>query len=478
MNYSVVKLVLSVIGFSFIFYACQQDPKEIGLGFADPSSGQVVFSDTFSVTTSTLYIDSVVSANTGRLLVGQYQDPAFGKITAKAFVEPSLFSFSFGNFPVYDSVALILDYDYSYGDSTRTQQLSVHRLAASVDTLPYKTSDPELPYESVALGSVFFKAKNFRPSGSPAIGINFPSITVAQSPLPVFTQGSNDTLRISLNREFGNALFNQIRAGALATDALLREYLKGFALIPGAADNAAVCGFSALNSAGFSSLRLYYHASGSTSPLAYDLRISFKHFSTLQADRSGTLLSNLPTSQPLPSALTNEQTYVQAGTGIVTKLEFTNLNFLKIQKNISINSAELLIRPILTNTAFTPPLPDLVLYEATSSHRFRLVQATVSGRVISSFVTVQGEGTGQVINVQNPQVASYDALNNRYRFFISTYLQAAIINKNPTNSLLIAPAYVQSNAPLGAAVSRLTLGSTKHPTAPLQLKVYYTKLNP
>ncbi|MBC8109909.1 MAG: DUF4270 family protein [Verrucomicrobia bacterium] len=478
MNCSVVKTVLSVIFFTFIFYACQQDPKEIGLGFADPNSGQVVFSDTFSLKTSTLYIDSAVSANVGRLLVGQYEDPKFGKITAHAFVEPSLFSFTFGNFPVYDSVALILDYDYSYGDSTHIQHLSVYKLSEKIDTLSYKTSDRKLAYEASPLGSVAFRANKFRPAGTRGTSITFPSISVSQSPVPVFTQGSNDTLRISLNNDFGRDLFNQSRAGVFTSDDLLRQYLKGFALIPDVTDNAAICGFSALNSGGFSSLRLYYHASGSTTPLAYDFRISFKHFSTLQANRSSTALSNLQAYQPLPSALTNEETYLQAGTAIVTKLEFTNLEFLKSQKNISINSAELLLTPIVNNTTFTPPPPDLVLYEATANNRFRLVQNTVSGIQINSFVTVQGEGTGQVINIQSPQIAGYDALNNRYRFFITSYFQAAIISKNPNNSLLIAPAYQQSIAPLGASTDRLILGSPKHPTAPVRFKVYYTKLNP
>ncbi|MFN7331172.1 MAG: DUF4270 family protein, partial [Bacteroidota bacterium] len=51
------------------------------------SSLQTVFSDTFSIVTSTTLFDSIPTSNANTLLIGDFADPLLGRITASTYFQ-------------------------------------------------------------------------------------------------------------------------------------------------------------------------------------------------------------------------------------------------------------------------------------------------------------------------------------------------------------------------------------------------------
>jgi hypothetical protein len=487
MNYSanLIFARVSVIVSALLLFACEQSPKDIGFNFKKDRADTlgVNYSDNLiQLKSSTVLVDSVNTHDNLILLTGSYTDARFGKISASAYCQVSQFnsSVSFGNFPTYDSLKLILGYVSSYGDTTKYQTLRVYRLTDSVKNYTgitstnvtgfpvYNSKSSGLPYENQELGSIRFKPGRFtRPNT-----FTYPGIVIQN------TASSNtsrlDTMSIRLRDDVGRDIFTQALIGNLNDVNKFKSYFKGLALI--SSDEAAVVGFSA---GGSSALRLYFHQPGDTVSSHYDFVIApstynsgekseyyAHHYSRVIADRSATPINNLQSPfQTLPSASTNEETFVQSGIGIFTRIEFTNLEALKANKNIHINSAELLISPTVTfNGSYTPPPSGLLLYESASNGKLLAVQ--LSNGQIAYYTVVQEGGTSS-------QVAPYDKLNNLYRFNFTSYLQSLLSGRRDNYGVLLAPFSGITNG----SVSRVTLGSPQSAVSKMKLRVYFTKLN-
>src|SRR5690606_6796026 len=95
------------------------------------------------------------------------------------------------------------------------------------------------------------------------------------------------------------------------------------------------------------------------SSLTLNLTYNNPKFYTIEADRSGTPIAGLG-NQSYGTEITGTLSYVQAGTGVMTKLSFPGLeNFLTDMKDgeqIIINKAEILIKTDQT-TPFGYPIP-------------------------------------------------------------------------------------------------------------------------
>ena len=99
--------------FSLFFNACQKNPAEFTLGeeFIE-SQTELALIDTFSVSLSTVILDTVVTSGTGNLLIGNYRDEVFGKITSHGYFQIGIPSaMSVENDDVYDSLKLIIKYN-------------------------------------------------------------------------------------------------------------------------------------------------------------------------------------------------------------------------------------------------------------------------------------------------------------------------------------------------------------------------------
>jgi len=109
--------------------------------------------------------------------------------------------------------------------------------------------------------------------------------------------------------------------------------------------DAAVIGFDGAKA----KVRVYYHISSNseyTVNASFDLPLfqSGIQYNQFESDFSSTTLSSLQRGQSMASALTNQETFIQGGSGVITKAEFPYLHLLnELNKNVTILRASLVI---------------------------------------------------------------------------------------------------------------------------------------
>ncbi|MBC7922969.1 MAG: DUF4270 family protein [Ferruginibacter sp.] len=448
---------------ALLLFACE-DPDEIGLSLQNQSNRVgFFFTDTLSIRTSTVLLDSVISASLGTnpasnngyprvLLVGNYRDPVFGAISAKSFFTVGQFTnFNPGENPEADSLVLLLSYipNYHYGDTTQAQTLAVHRLADTLDLNRTYYTFEEAGYDNRVLGS-----KQFLP-----------------------TPRKRDTLRIAFDPSVAKQLGNEIlNLPTLSNEAgAFRKFFRGLALTTNQSGNA-VLGFSL-----GSTLRLYYHNRATPGEqLAYNFEVTAAPlFNQVKADRRGSLLGVLTPNTSLPSDQTSGQAFIQSALGVATKIEFPTLGEFGRAGRVGINRAELVVETQSNSGSqnLAPPF-QVYLAESTTTNR---VATDASGPV---YVPAE-EGAG-AFNSQIPQIASFSS--GVYTFNFTSYFQALLAGagstelnpgsgKKPNNGLLLTSA---TNPVSGGVMisydNGLITGAALAGNGNVKLKLYYTAL--
>ncbi len=280
-----------------LLFACTQnndDPLTIGEEWIN-SDTKVIFIDTMKVQTSTIQLDSILM-NTERILTGSYQDSYLGKIQTKSYLYLNYTSFnSINSHSEYDSIALILMHDnYFYNDTLQPQFLKVSEI-----------TDDLKPIEN----DVYYNTNEIESS-------NFPLANFSYHPNPI----KNDSIHIRLDDAFGEQLFNEIKHDEINDANEFYERYKGL-IVENTQDNASVIGFSEN-----SILRLYYKNESEFEEEAEyqkDFNVLFwNSFNNIQTNKENTVLSDLETEEDEVSSISNNnESYAQAGTGILTKID-------------------------------------------------------------------------------------------------------------------------------------------------------------
>lgn len=107
--------------------------------------------DTLTVRTSTVLVDSVATTSASALLMGRYTDARLVTLTARGFARLGLTGGPFEPAATarYDSLVLVLAADrYRYGDTTRTQEVSIHRLRQPLRATTTYYAFSTLPYDA------------------------------------------------------------------------------------------------------------------------------------------------------------------------------------------------------------------------------------------------------------------------------------------------------------------------------------------
>jgi len=402
-------------------------------------NNKVILVDTLTLEVSTINFDSLVTSSQSRLLVGNYDDPVFGKVKSDTYFELGASDYKLYNntsdtdLPnyVFDSIALILRYDrYYYGDTTNVQTLSVHRLlnniTPDIDDKNFYNNN-SVPYTSESLGTILYK------------------------PRPI----AQDSINITLNTVFGNELFKKIKNNEFTNYTEFSDYLKGLSLTTDGGNTSNVIGFSTS-----SVMRLYY--SKSQNPDEVSLKKDFsildltRQFNNITLDRNGTLIQNLPASNSkLPSSLTNNTAFIQSGTGIACRIDFPYIKKLKnLAGNGVIVDAQLLIRPVRNTYSETYPLKDsLIAY--VSDHLNR-----ISGTLNNS----AGTPLYAILDKSNDEFNE----DTGYNIGIGTFLQKEMMKESAAAASLI---FAFPN--ISKAVDRIVIGDQKNADNKIRLKVYY-----
>lgn len=404
-------------------------------------NNKVVLIDTLTVEMSTINFDSLVTSNQNRILIGNYDDPIYGKVKSNSYFQLASDSYALINNGsdtettnyVFDSISMILKYDkYYYGDTTKVQTFDIHRLLQKVkpntdDNNFYNNS--ALNYSEESLGTISYK------------------------PRPA----EKDSINIKMNDAFGAALFQKLKKREITDFDSFNEYLKGLVLVPSTSSSSNIIGFHVATS----KVRLYYSKyQSATQETSYILDFTIldaaKQFNAISLDKTGTLLQNLPIStSKLSSLLTEHQGYIQSGTGVACKIDFPNIKQLKyISENGAIVDAQLVLNPVNNSYSEKYPLADsLKVYVGDNLNR-------ISG----SLVNAAGTSVFGILNKKSDEFNE----NVGYTVSVGTFLQKEMLKSSDSRSSLIL-----TLPGISKTVDRIVLGDQKHLNNKIQLKIYY-----
>ncbi|AYB30875.1 DUF4270 family protein [Chryseolinea soli] len=351
---------LTILAVALFFLACQEDVSL--LGYQNPNSKLKVSYVEIPIGSSVLLMDSIRTSNytysgeTNRLLVGTYKDEVFGNITASAFSQylPATGDTLRGS-AVFDSVTLRLKYDfYTYGTPDGSgQALSVYELDNPLDPKAYYVNHSDIP-ASALLGT-----KNY--------GVN-------STDFKKFVTDGKDTiitLNVPLESSFGQRIFNsaleyrlqyidakatgktaeEIAELMFINPAKFTAQYKGIAIKPTSGDK--IVGFDPSSTE--SRIILHYHDAKDDS-LTLSLPLTTVYgFNQIKTDRSGSALGEMNDFYK-DYLVDGDNRYVQSGTGVVTKLDFSKFyDFADTLKNSVIHSAELVVDNVQSSTTNGPP---------------------------------------------------------------------------------------------------------------------------
>ncbi|MEH6408141.1 MAG: DUF4270 family protein, partial [Leeuwenhoekiella sp.] len=293
-KFPAVFTLLTIILYMLAVACSSEDDATFPVGENWVSSGtKVYFIDTLTVESSTFQFDSISESSTDRYLIGSYTDPVFGLTKSKLYAQLGAAVYTIASDAKFDSIALILNYDnYFYNDTIPDQTFNVYRVTQDIK-----------PDEDV-----YYNTTTFESDTEPLGSYTF-------SPRPV----REDSIHLPLKNDFGQLIFDELQDNVINnTDEFVNEY-KGL-LIDAANTNTTMLGFST-----DSFLRIYYTVDSEIEEEdSQTIDISFNTtntFNNISSKKEGTYFANLANEQDfIPSTETSNTSFIQAGTGIATRV--------------------------------------------------------------------------------------------------------------------------------------------------------------
>ena len=282
-----------------LLLSCSDNQESISVGQDWINSEIKVYSfDTLAIEATTFQFDSLIVNSTDNLLVGSYKDDIFGRITASSYLKFTGLSFNIEDKAKFDSISLILNYDtYSFADTASVQTLNIYRLSEEMETDE---------------NSNLYRNSNFEVEPSPLSTFNY-------SPRP----HQNDSIQISIAADIGQELFDKIQNDEISNNNNFNDALFGLVIVPDSLNISSIVSFSKENSY----LRLYYSIKDEIENEDNFIDFSVNTLGSFHqiTNNNATYFSSIEDQMDqIPSTQTNNQVYVQSGTGIATRIDFPN----------------------------------------------------------------------------------------------------------------------------------------------------------
>lgn len=391
--------------------------------------------DTLSLKAFSMYEEPLKSSGVITGVLGNIDDPNFGKSYASLYSQFLLTSNNvyFGENPQLDSVVLMVKYSGVYSKFDKPVDVSVFELAESMnDTTTYKTNQ-SFQVQVPAIGQL----TNFTPNLVDSVQTNrgkYPPL-----------------LRIRLTDDFGNKILHADTSTVLNDNASFLNYFKGFYLTTSSASSGNGLLYLDLQST-LSQIVIYY-SNGSGSNIVDSLSYRFP-FSGARVNHFDNVYTGTPLSTSISSPNPNgeEKMYLQAGVGTKGKIFIKDLDSLP--KNIAINKAELILTQAAGDTTYTAPLV-LNLY--------RINDAGLA-------VKLEDDGLSGFGGVRTEEVVDGVTVN-RYRFNMKRYFQRLIQGLYPNQGF-----YVETISPTINSERVVLANSSTDKKYQMQLVVTYTKM--
>jgi len=426
-------------GAALLLLGCE-NPSAIGLELNPNENNVATFEKEFVLPSSVILYDSVNTTSDSRLLVGKFQDPLFGTVTAKSFSqisrdgEEGLGIIALGE---VDSVMFNFEVNYVHGIyGAFFQTINIRQLTDTLYSAVSYFADDTTNYNTRNLVA----SKKF------------------------FYSPTNDTIiRIKADPTWAIEFFRLISEGV--SNSKLQEQIKGFAILPGN-DNTLVFGFEPANS----KIVLHYHLPDGTDSLSYQLNFdptSDTRYNSIVADRSGTELEILREKgdEFVP---TSGKIYLQPATGVFPKFSIVEYReFVAGLGNVVINRAEIIVGAVDPVSS-----PD---FRIQPPQRLRFIFGNESNKIIGGNIILQSRIADNVVVTDDSYlsfgnkfalVATYDTVTVPYTNNLPTiFFQQLRDSVLDVNDLIIYPEDVSS-------LNRFVISRDS-----VRLKIYYTNLN-
>ncbi len=439
-------LAIKWLGIISLFLASCDTPKEIGADLFSVEVG-LNYTDTLKVESATVLVDSIQTGANNTFLLGSYQHPELGTFQSSIFAQISnadtLYSTSTS---IMDSVRMSLVYSGYQGDTLQPQTISIYKLKDSLSLSATYFTNSSLPYDATPVATHTFK------------------------PRVIKTRAANgdstklDTLSFRMSAALGNELIKNYSDKTLSGGGkTFRATFPGFYIKSTSAAKAALLSFSP----SYSRMTLHWHNPGDTTKYYLNYYFSLSNalstevqarFNKYQITKTGALAALVKPGDVVPSTKTNNTTYVQSGSGIVTRIKFPTLLNLKGKNNVAVNKAELILSGVdgleLNNT-----LGQLSLIQADGNNK------PVRNSYGLAYVISEG-GSGI-------QTANYSSSFNSYTFNVTTELQSILAGRKSNSGYLLTPALASTSTGLTKMVSEsarfVPLNALK-----ARLRIYYS----
>lgn len=415
--------------FFIVLNACE-DPGQLGEDFIVKDPVNLYYLDTVSVKFSTVQLDSIVTSALGTFLTGYHEDEQLGKTSATGFFQVGLDSIGSsarpGSNAVYKNIVLRLEYDsYSFYDTTEAISLSVYQLAEEIKL----DKDTNALYNTSSF-SLYEDDRDLTPYVGRHTFIPYPKL--------------KDFIEIPLDDWLGEELFQLVKENddILAN---VNDFLKvypGLALVPDQ-KSGAILRFSTA-----SRIVINYLEGGEDEKLVFPIN-NLYHFTQINSDRAHTQLNGLDyTNTSVASETSNNEAYLQAGTGLAIRVDFPFLKqFKEVDTKDILSQSYLMLGVVKNSYSKNRPLPEALLIYVVD-HLNRIVSeysAPISLSVDMEF----GEST-------------------QYNILITSFLKSQLsVEENNENALLI----LLPDETYDASVDRLVIGNKKN-DCPSLLKLY------
>ena len=352
---------LSLLATLVSFYSCDKD-MSVSLDNSNDNLGVIVI-DSMTIHTSTYQLLDLPSAATGSLLVGKSIQPESGSITSSSYFRVQLLTLT-NDIPgnaVFDSVNLVVRPSiskYFYGDTTKSQTISVHRVTEEIVTKDITNTIDNYNTPIYVSGPTIFNDQKF----------NFDATALgSKSFVPKIN--SLDSINIRLDQAFGQEIYDMVKANDMnvTSNESFQQYLKGLVLVPGD-QNTSVLGLNDTLQ-----VNINYSFVGDDGFVKKGAKVITTagrayQYNNIEYDRTGTAYASInAVDRELKSSATNGKVLLQSGAGLVAKIDIPSLNDFMHEENLAVNKVELIVETEEHNYGFYPVQNALMLLIANSN---------------------------------------------------------------------------------------------------------------
>ncbi len=328
--------------FTIVFFSCKKELSTLGLDLQPGSDKINGFSlDTVTLKAFTKREDSLSTDERTFALLGSYTDPVFGRTDASFLtqIRLSTSNVTFGTAPVADSIVLYLDYSSYYGDTNTVQNVSVYELENDVyiDSAYYS----DLNISNYTPNNLFLANQNYTP------------------------KPNADSIAIKLNLSLAQKFVDVANTSNFLDNTAFVNWFKGiYVKTQSITSGGAIIYFDLLSAR--SKITLYYHNDTVQNKFDFLINSSCARVNLFNHDYTTSTINSIGDSLTTDSLI-----YLQAMSGLMSKIKTPYLPSLKKDSTIAIVRAELIIPVDNYDATFKPPTKLLlVCYNSTGSYEF------------------------------------------------------------------------------------------------------------